>query len=190
MARVLDVTIGTVRIIFVSRGNKFIAPFLGFFEVLVWLLTMGQIMRNLSNPFCYIAYALGFAFGTFVGIKIEERTALGNVVLRVITRRPAGELIEKLRGKGYGVTDIPAEGSRGKVSVIYTISERRNLEKAIKIVNKYNPKAFYTIEDIRSVNGGIFPAKKLLFKQLFPKSLKHFRKIRIYHRMNSHRKAK
>ncbi|HER42916.1 MAG TPA: hypothetical protein ENO08_00460, partial [Candidatus Eisenbacteria bacterium] len=67
LARVIDVTIGTIRIVFVSRGHKVIAPILGFFEVLIWLLAIGQIMRNLSNFMCYIAYGTGFALGTYMG---------------------------------------------------------------------------------------------------------------------------
>ncbi len=117
IARVCDVTLGTVRIIFVSRGNKLIAPLLGFIEISIWLLAIRQIMQNLSNPFCYVAYALGFAFGNFVGIYIEEKAAFGKVVIRSITKTDASVLIDALRRKGFGVTNVHAEGSTGKVNV-------------------------------------------------------------------------
>lgn len=84
IARILDVTLGTVRIIFVSKHMKSLAPLLGFFEVLIWLLAIGQIMQNLTNPINYLAYAAGFAMGNFVGIQIESRLAMGVVLIRVL----------------------------------------------------------------------------------------------------------
>ena len=147
-------------------------------------------MQNLANPLCYIAYASGFAIGTLIGIKIEAKTAIGKVVIRVITILPAQELIEKLRKKGFGVTDIPAKGAQGPVHVIYTIIERASVDRVITLINKYNPKAFYTVEDIRSVHAGVFPINKFGMKRFFPKSWKYYRKVKIYHRMNNHRKVK
>ncbi|MBN2571222.1 MAG: DUF2179 domain-containing protein [Ignavibacteriales bacterium] len=168
-ARILDVSIGTIRIIFVSRNNKLIAPILGFFEVLIWLLAIQQVMQNLNNVFCYLAYASGFAMGNLLGICIEEKLAVGKVVVRIITQKSANELVLELNSQGYGVTNIPAEGSRGKVNVVYTIIERHDLEKVIDKVNYFNPKAFYTIEDIRSVKEGVFPGKKRKEFKLFKK---------------------
>ena len=95
-ARVLDVSLGTVRVIFVSRGLKYLAPLVGFFEILIWLLAIGQIMKNLSNPACYIAYAAGFAMGNFVGICVAERLSLGVVLIRVVTKKDALPLVQVL----------------------------------------------------------------------------------------------
>ena len=77
IARVCDVSIGTMRIIFISRGAKILAPLLGFFEILIWLVAIGKVMQNLDNIACYVAYAGGFATGNFVGIRIEEKLAMG-----------------------------------------------------------------------------------------------------------------
>lgn len=157
LSRVMDVSIGTIRIIFVSRGKKYLAPLLGFFEVLVWIVAMGQIMQNLNNIVCYITYAAGFAVGTFVGIFIEEKLAIGMMVVRIIVVKGDCRLTESLSEAGYGVTTVDAKGRHGEVKLIYTIIKRKDLDNVIKIVNNCNSKAFYSIEDARNVNQGIFP---------------------------------
>jgi uncharacterized protein YebE (UPF0316 family) len=96
-ARICDVSIGTLRVVFISRGNKYFAPIMGFFEVIIWLLAIGQIMEHLSNVLCYVAYGGGFAMGNYVGMRIEERLSMGQLVLRIITRADAARLIETLR---------------------------------------------------------------------------------------------
>jgi uncharacterized protein YebE (UPF0316 family) len=158
LARVIDVSIGTIRIVFVSRGHKIIAPILGFFEVLIWLLAIGQIMRNLSNFMCYIAYGTGFALGTYMGLLIEEKLALGVLLVRIITQKDAGNLLEALRQANYGVTSVPAFGTSGKVDVIFTVIKRSAVDNVLKIINRFNPRAFYSIENVKEVREGIFPS--------------------------------
>jgi uncharacterized protein YebE (UPF0316 family) len=157
LARVIDVSIGTIRIVFVSRGHKVIAPILGFFEVLIWLLAIGQIIRNLSNFMCYIAYGTGFALGTYMGLLIEEKLALGVLLVRIITQRDAGELIQALRQANFGVTTVPAYGTNGKVDVIFTVIKRSAIDGVLQIINRFNPQAFYSIENVKAVREGIFP---------------------------------
>lgn len=159
IARVIDVSIGTIRIVFVSKGKKTLAPLFGFVEVIIWLLAISQIMRNLDNFICYIAYGGGFAMGTFVGLLIEEKLALGMVLIRVITRVDAGDLVASLRAQDYGVTSMPAEGPEGKVNIIYSVIRREDLNKVVEIIQRFNPKAFYSIEDVKFVSEGIFPSK-------------------------------
>ncbi len=158
LARIVDVTIGTLRIIFVSRGMKYLAAFLGFFEVLVWLLAISQVMQNLTNWVTYVAYGLGFATGNFVDILIEERLAMGNLIIRVITRKDATELVRFLWTLGYGVTSVDAMGEGGPVKVIFSIVKRKKLGQIIEVIKRFNPNAFYTIEDVRFVNETFFPA--------------------------------
>lgn len=160
LARVVDVSIGTVRVIFVSRGLKYLAPIVGFFEILIWLLAIGQIMKNLSNPICYIAYAGGFATGNFVGICIAEKLSLGLVLVRVITKRDALDLIEFLKDSDYGVTHVDATGIAGKVKIVFTIIPRREVKKVVGLIKGFNPKAFYSIEEVGFVSQGIFPPQK------------------------------
>ena len=152
LARVSDVSLDTMRILFISRGKRLIAPLLGFVQVLIWLLAIRQIILNLSSPVCYIAYAAGFATGTWVGILLEERLAIGIQVIRVITREDAAKLIEFLRTQGHGVTIADGHGATGKVSIIYTIVKRQDIREVVDIINCFNPKAFYTIEDVRAVS--------------------------------------
>lgn len=189
-ARIADVTLQTLRILAVSRGNKLVAPLLGFFEVIIWLLAIRQIMENLSNPFCYLAYGAGFAMGNYIGILIEEKTAIGKQIIRIFTRKDAHALVADLRRQGFGVTDIPAQGKTGPVSVLYTIIERYDLDRVVRVIEKFNPMAFYTIEDIRDVKAGVFPTKKPLFRRLMPGPYKRVRKKRIYKRMIRQRKGK
>jgi uncharacterized protein YebE (UPF0316 family) len=119
LARICDVTIGTMRIIFVSRGMKMVAPVLGFFEVFIWIIAVGQIFQNLTNPLNYFAYAAGFATGNFVGMLVEERLAMGLALIRIITQRDATNLIDYLRTAGYGVTVIDAQGKMGPGKVLF-----------------------------------------------------------------------
>jgi uncharacterized protein YebE (UPF0316 family) len=153
----MDVSIGTIRIVMVSKGHKIWAPILGFFEVLIWLIAITKIIQNLDNWLCYIAYGLGFAAGNYVGLIIEEKMALGIVKLQIITRMEAGKLIENLKAAGYGITHHNARGSNEDVSIIYSIIKRSEIRKVEGIIKTTNPKAFYSIEDIKFVNEGVFP---------------------------------
>lgn len=161
-ARVSDVTIGTLRIVFVSKGFKFLAPILGFFEVFIWLLAMSKIFQNLDNWLYYVAYSAGFAVGNYVGLLIEERLALGFVNLRIITLASGDALIKRLSTEGFGVTTTEAMGTRGRVNVIYCVIKRSDYKHVAKIILEYNPKAFYTIEDIRFANQGVFPIRSMM----------------------------
>ena len=167
IARVADVSLGTVRVIFIARGLKYFAPVVGFFEILIWLLAIGQIMQNLSNPICYIAYAGGFAMGNYFGIWIAEKLSLGVVLIRVITSKDASELIEYLKTAEYGVTVVDAKGSAGNVQVVFTIVRRREVVTVVSLIKQFNPKAFYTIEEVGFVERGIFPARKTWLNNLF-----------------------
>ena len=169
LARIGDVSIGTVRIIFVSKGYRYLAPLLGFFEVFIWLLAMTKILQNLDRWYYYLAYCGGFATGNFIGIILEEKIAIGYAAIRVISRTPADELIKQLQDAGYGVTFNTAQGSTGTVDVVYTIIKRSELQSMITLINQFNPKAFYTVEEVKAVNEGIHRytnyQKNVLFKR-------------------------
>lgn len=157
-ARICDVTIGTIRIMLLARGRTFLVPLLGFVEVMIWLLAVRQVFNNLDHIVTYIAFAGGFATGNYVGMLIEEKLAMGLEVIRVITKKDATELFQHLKKEGYGVTCVDAQGSMGKVNIIFTIVDRRQHDKVIKIIKRFNPKAFYSVEDVRSVGeGGVYP---------------------------------
>jgi uncharacterized protein YebE (UPF0316 family) len=158
-ARICDVSIGTIRIVMVAKGQKIIAPILGFFEVLIWLLAISRIFENLDNWICYFAYGAGFAAGNYIGMYIEEKLAMGIIKIQIITRKPADTLIEKLYAAGYGITHQDANGGTETVSIIYSIIKRTELPKMAELIKTYNPKAFYSIEDVKYVSSGIFPEK-------------------------------
>lgn len=158
--RICDVTLDTLRIIYVSRGLKLLAASIGFIEVLIWLFAITQIFKNLTNPIYYVAYAGGFAMGNYVGIFIEEKMAVGTVVIRTITQKDAGVLIKWLKAEGYGVTYIDAQGAFGPVKVLFTIVKRKDIDHVLGMIRTCNPLAFYTIEDIRSSSKGVFPIVK------------------------------
>jgi uncharacterized protein YebE (UPF0316 family) len=163
LARMIDVTLGTLRIIFVSRGSRLAAPILGFFEVLIWILVISQIMQNISNPLYYFAYALGFALGNYLGIMVEEKLAIGFLVLRifVLKENPGKEsLMEKLIGAGFGVTTVEGRGSTGEVTLLYSLIRRKDLDEAVAIIEKADSRVFYSIEPVKAAHAGIFPAKK------------------------------
>ncbi|OQX21311.1 MAG: hypothetical protein BWK80_33840 [Desulfobacteraceae bacterium IS3] len=156
-ARVCDVTLGTIRIMYLTKGMKVLAALLGFLEVSVWLFAIGQVLHNLTNYLNYIAYATGYALGNYIGICIEEKLSIGTLMLRIITKRDANELIAFLKAEGYGLTNIKAEGAYGPVDIIFTIIRRKNLKELIEIIKRFNPNAFYTVEDVKFVNNTPFP---------------------------------
>ncbi|HNW69623.1 MAG TPA: DUF2179 domain-containing protein [Bacteroidales bacterium] len=155
-ARIFDQSVGTLRLIFVAKGLKNWAPVFAFFESLIWLLAIGEIIKHLDNPLCYIAYALGYAMGNYVGMVLDEKLSIGNVIIRVILKSQAPELISRLKESNYGLTILDAEGAVGKVKVIFSIIKRSDVKNFISIINELNTQSFYTIEEIRSVNEGVF----------------------------------
>lgn len=176
IARISDQSIGTLRLIFISKGYKNLAPFIGFFEVIIWILAIRQIFQHLDNWVCYIAYGAGFAMGNYIGILLDERLSLGNVLIRVIPRFDTTHLIEDLSSQGFGLTVMDAEGKNGPVKIVMTIIQRKEIPTVVEIINKHNPNAFYTIEEVKAVNKGVFRQETPsgLFRQLIwgPKKLK------------------
>lgn len=158
LIRISDVSLGTVRIVCVSRDLRFLSAILGFFEVLIWLYAISQIMRNLNNPIQYVAYAAGFGMGNYVGISIERKLSMGNRAVRILTKVDAKILVKTLREHGFGVTSIDGDGMDGPVQLIFTIVRRNRVAEVVAHIKQFNPKAFYTIEDIKDVhdsNGSI-----------------------------------
>ncbi len=175
LSRIVDQTIGTIRIIFVSKSMKYLAPVMGFFEVLLWLIIMRQIFQNLDNYLYYLAYAAGFGMGNYVGIRIEEKVAMGLVQMRVIPQRDSSKLVEFLRNAGYRFTTIKGQGAEGPVEIVHSIIKRKSIGDFVSIIKEFNPKAFYTIEEIKFVSDASttgqfytqdFSKMKRLYKQL------------------------
>jgi uncharacterized protein YebE (UPF0316 family) len=162
LARILDQTIGTMRLIFLAKGMKHIAPVLGFFEVIIWLLAIGQIMQHLDNWLCYVAYGAGFAMGNFIGITLEEKLSIGTSIIRVILSSESPELISELKSHNFGLTILNAEGAKGKVKIIFSIIRRKEIAVFINTLHQFHPNAFYTIEDVKEAKDGVFNRQKSL----------------------------
>jgi uncharacterized protein YebE (UPF0316 family) len=157
-----------LRTVLASRGYKQIVPFIGFFEVLIWLAAISQIMNNLNNWVCYIAWAGGYATGSYIGLYIEEKIALGIQVIRIITNQGSEELINELKNKNYGLTILDAEGARGPVKMIFTVVSRKSVKDVIAIINQYTPQSFYSVEDVRSASQlNYINGKKSIFSDVF-----------------------
>jgi len=150
--RICDVTLDTMRIIFMTKGYRNIAPIIGFFEVLIWIVAITRIMQNLNNWVSYLAYAAGFATGNYVGMLLDEKLAIGHELIRVITKVDASDLANALRNAGFGVTTLQASGMQGEVGILYVIVNRKNQKQAIEIIEHHAPNAFFTIENIHFVN--------------------------------------
>lgn len=148
-ARIFDVSLGTIRIIFVSRGFKLLAPIFGFVEISIWLFAISAVFSLNSPPTVFFAYALGFACGNYVGIWIEEKMAMGISIIRIITQFPADRLIDDFKALGYRTTVIDAMGQRGEVNLIFTVVKRKEIPDVLERIQKWNPHAFYTVEDVK-----------------------------------------
>jgi Uncharacterized protein conserved in bacteria len=157
LARICDMSMDTVRVIFMSKGIKYLPSIIGFFEVIIWLVAIGQVMNNLTNVVCYIAYGAGFATGTFIGMAIEEKLSLGLTSVRIITKEDPAELMQYLRAHDYGVTVVNGEGGTGPVKMVFTIIKRKDLSHVVSIIKQFHPKAFYSVEEVKSVAEGVFP---------------------------------
>lgn len=156
-ARAFDVALGTLRIIFTSRGKKHLAPLLGFIEVFIWVSIIAQITRGATNFAAYFAYAAGFAAGNYIGMYIENKLAIGTLVIRaIVPDENAAPLIKALQDKGLGVTSVSGMGSHGPVKLIYTVVMRKELSTAAETIKSINPNAFFTVEELRSAEHGIF----------------------------------
>lgn len=156
-ARIIDVTLGTLRIVFLAHGRRSVAPLVGFVEVLIWIIAISQIMRNLTNPLTYLAYAGGFAAGNYIGLLLDEKLALGRVAVRVFMKSDSDILVNKLAQGGYGVTRLNGMGTQGAIEIIYTLIERKSLPDVVNLIHQVNPRIFYAVEEIRSASQGVFP---------------------------------
>lgn len=148
LARVTDVSINTIRIIYVLGGRRVTATVLGFFESFIWLMAIRQIFEHFDNWVCYVAYPGGFAMGILVGMMIEERIAYGKVVVRIITRRDLSGLMSYFLQQNMRFTKVDAEGPDGKESLVFTVIERENLDELLSMLKQILPSAFYTVEKV------------------------------------------
>jgi uncharacterized protein YebE (UPF0316 family) len=160
IARIGDVSMETIRVIYISKGIKYLAPIIAFFEIVIWLLAMEVVMSDLSNIANFFAFAFGFAMGTYVGLVIEEKVSIGMVIVRIVTTgESTSDLLEFLTSSDYGITCLDGTGSQGTVRMILTLVNRTDLPHVIGHIQHYTPHAFFSVEDVRYVNEGVFRPK-------------------------------
>ncbi len=158
LLRVSDMTLDTLRVLVVMRGRKAIAWILGFFQAGIFVLAISSVLENLNNPLNIAGYAAGFATGNVVGMLIEERLAIGHILLSIVSPRRGSAIAENLRDEGYAVTEVPARGKDGMVSLLYVNVLRRNTDRVKKLANEIDPEAFITAEDVRPIRHGFWRA--------------------------------
>mgnify|MGYP000847784982 FL=1 len=163
--RIIDVTLGTMRIIFVSKGAKLKAPIIGFFEVFIWVVVISQILVRANDLVSYLSYAAGYATGNYVGILLEQRIAYGVILCRIYTGKNGTNLVKLLKEKGYGATMIPAKGSVAEVDIVETVVERKEMKNLEKALGEFDPNLFYIVEDLRTKQNGIFSKRENILRR-------------------------
>ncbi len=156
VAKCADITLATIRMIMVVRGRRVQAALIGFVENIIYVLAIGKVLAGLDNPVNIIVYALGFAAGNYIGIIVEEKMALGDVVAQVIAKDNSMELAERFREIGFGVTVVEGYGREGMQQLLNIMLQRKNIGVLYKVLDDYDEKAFVTITDARSIKGGYF----------------------------------
>lgn len=163
--RIIDVSLGTLRIIFVSKGEKYIAPIIGFFEVLIWIVVISEIFSRANDITAYLSYAAGYASGNFIGILIEQKIAFGILLCRVYTKGNGKELVSLLNRQNIGATLIHGTGSLGEIDIIETVVDRNLMKKVERIFTEFDPNVFFVVEDVRTKQRGIFPKNQTLLSR-------------------------
>ncbi|MDR2892322.1 MAG: DUF5698 domain-containing protein [Deltaproteobacteria bacterium] len=158
--RICDVSLGTLRIILVSKGSRRLAPAIGFLEVFIWILIISQILARANDMVSYLSYAAGYATGTYIGLVVEEKIGLGYVIYRVFTMKNGLELNAALKGGGFGSSVIHGEGSVSKVDIVEVVISRKQVRPVEKIINDFDSDAFYTVEDVRAKQRGVFNSRR------------------------------
>ena len=156
--RVSDMTMDTLRVLFVMRGKKKIAWVLGFCQSAIYVFAIGKVLTQLNNPLNIIGYAAGFATGNVIGMIIEERIAMGHILVNIISPRLGSAIVTHLRQNGYAVTEIAGRGKDGMVSMINCSVLRKQVDKVHQLISEIDPEAFITAEDVRPIKHGFWRA--------------------------------
>jgi uncharacterized protein YebE (UPF0316 family) len=160
LARVVNIAMATVRMLLSMRGQRVLSAIIGFFETMIFVLAIGQVLQNMGNIWNLLAYCGGFAVGTLVGMEIEERLALGYVIVHAVSRYNGDEITQTLRQAGYGVTESVGRGMAGKVRIIKAVVKRKDVPTVTDLINLADDRAFITVEDANRVYRGYIQPKQ------------------------------
>ncbi|HPS42160.1 MAG TPA: DUF5698 domain-containing protein [Anaerolineaceae bacterium] len=156
--RVGDMALDTIRVLFVVRGKKLIVWILGFFQSLIFVVAISSVLTELDNILNVLGYAMGFATGNLVGMLIEQRLAIGHILVTIISSNRGTIIAERLRAAGYAVTEISGRGKNGTVFELHASVLRKDVKNVETIVLEADPSAFITHEDVRPVRRGFWRA--------------------------------
>jgi uncharacterized protein YebE (UPF0316 family) len=160
--RIVDVSLGTVRLMITVRGHRGWAALTGFLEVLIWIVAVGSALQHLGSVYHVVAYAAGFAAGNYVGIVLENALGLGTVVGRaIIPDEDDGATARLLRRDGFPVTELDGRGRDGSVDVLNVVVPRRQAPQVIDLVEQAVPRSFVTVEELQTTyRGGLRPSDR------------------------------
>jgi uncharacterized protein YebE (UPF0316 family) len=158
LLRVTDMSLDTLRVLFVIRGRRPLAWTLGFMQSALWVIAITTVLSNLDNLWNLAAYASGFATGNVVGMIIEERLAIGHAHIRIISSRRGNAIVEAVREAGYAATEVAGRGKDGTVAVISCSIRRKDISKVQREIYKVDPDVFVTLEEIRPLHRGFWRA--------------------------------
>ena len=156
IVKVFEVSLATSRIVRITKDERLKGAFIGFFEVIIWVLVVSAVLQNITeDPFKIIVYALGFAVGNYLGKVLENCLAIGDTNIEVITRKLDGKKMSNhLRHNGLAVTSVNAYGMNDKRQILYLHVPRKNVKNTVKIIREYKNDCVITINDIKPVYGG------------------------------------
>ena len=160
IARMADVALMTIRMLMIVRGKRIQAAVIGFFEVTIYILALGQVVQNIDNTYSILAYALGFSSGNYLGSYLEEKMAMGFMTVHVISKNYADELVEALRDLGYGVTVVNGMGRYRLRKLLYITLRRKDLSNLLAHIEREDKEAFVTVMDTRAIKGGFLFNRK------------------------------
>lgn len=158
-ARIIDVSLGTIRMILTIRGDRYIAAVIGFFEIMVYVVALGKVLGSLEDPIRLVLYCLGFASGVVVGSWVEEFLALGYRGIQVTTDNANQCLVDQLREEGYAITTWKAEGLEGPKMVMNLIVKRGMSAKVAERIREFDEHAFIVFMEPKTFTGGYFKKK-------------------------------
>jgi len=153
-ARIMDVSLATIRMLMVVQGRRKYAAIIGFFEVIIYIVALGKVVNGLSNPGNLLAYALGFASGNYIGSYIEEKIALGNLTAQVILNDNDQSIVDELRENGFGVTVIEGQGKEGPKNLLTIMLKRKDLSKLHNLLAAHDKGVFITVSTTKLISGG------------------------------------
>ncbi|WP_277630557.1 DUF2179 domain-containing protein [Atopococcus tabaci] len=155
---VVYVTLNTIRMMLTMKGYQLIAPFLAMIEITIYVVGLGLVLDRLDNIWNIVAYALGFGVGIFAGMKMEDKLALGYILVTAIVPATSMEknVPEELRARGYGVTASPANGREGGREVLEILTPRKNERQLYEEIRQIEPKAFVISYEPKYISGGFW----------------------------------